>query len=131
MNKTEESVFDENEKEIVNLLINLGLSKNVSKTLVFLFRVKETIPVSIERNMDLRQPEVSVALKKLEEKGWVEKRNIKRGTRGRPMSSYKLSLSPEKIMDFLEEKKFDEIKKIKENVEKIRGIIEKNEGDNN
>ena len=131
MNKTEESVFDENEKEIVNLLINLGLSKNVSKTLVFLFRVKETIPVSIERNMDLRQPEVSVALKKLEEKGWVEKRNIKRGTKGRPMSSYKLSLSPEKIMDFLEEKKFDEIKKIKENVEKIRGIIEKNEGDNN
>lgn len=131
MNKTEESVFDENEKEIVNLLINLGLSKNVSKTLVFLFRVKETIPVSIERNMDLRQPEVSVALKKLEEKGWVEKRNIKRGTRGRPMSSYKLSLSPEKIMDFLEEKKLDEIKKIKENVEKIRGIIEKNEGDNN
>jgi len=47
------------------------------------------------------------------------------------MSSYKLSLSPEKIMDSIEEKKLDEIKKIKENVEKIRGIIEKNEGDNN
>lgn len=120
MNKTEESVFDENEKEIVNLLINLGLSKNVSKTLVFLFRVKETIPVSIERNMDIRQPEVSVALKKLEEKGWVEKRNIKRGTRGRPMSSYKLSLSPEKIMDSIEEKKEDEINKTKENIEKLR-----------
>ncbi|MBA3043769.1 ArsR family transcriptional regulator, partial [archaeon] len=116
MNKTEESVFDENEKEIVNLLINLGLSKNVSKTLVFLFRVKETIPVSIERNMNLRQPEVSVALKKLEEKGWVEKRNIKRGTRGRPMSSYKLSLSPEKIIDSIEEKKGNEFNEIKENV---------------
>ena len=120
MNKTEESVFDENEKEIVNLLINLGLSKNVAKTLVFLFRVKEAIPVSIERGVNLRQPEASVALKKLEEKGWVEKRNIKRGTRGRPLSSYKLSLSPEKIIDFLEEKKEDEFNKIKENVEKLR-----------
>ena len=120
MNKTEESLFDENEKEIVSLLINLGLPKNVAKTLVFLFRMKETIPVSIERGVNLRQPEVSVALKKLEEKGWVEKRNIKRGTKGRPMSSYKLAVLPEEIIDFLEEKKEDEIKKIKENVEKLR-----------
>ena len=120
MNKTEESVFYENDKETVRLLINLGLPKNVAKTLVFLFRMKETIPVSIERGVNLRQPEVSVALKKLEEKGWVEKRNIKRGTKGRPMSSYKLAVLPEEIIDFLEEKKEDEIKKIKENVEKLR-----------
>ncbi|MBU2565517.1 MAG: ArsR family transcriptional regulator [Candidatus Thermoplasmatota archaeon] len=123
MNKTEEILFDENNKETIRLLIMLGLSKNVAKTLVFLFRVKETIPVSIERNMDLRQPEVSVALKKLEEKGWVEKRNIKRGTKGRPLSSYKLSASPEKIIDFLEEKKENEINRIKENVEKLRRMI--------
>jgi predicted transcriptional regulator len=101
----------------------LGLSKNVAKTLVFLFKVNETIPVIIERNMDIRQPEVSVALKKLEEKGWVEKRNIKRGTRGRPLSSYKLSLSPEKIIDSIEEKKLDELNKTKENIEKLRGMI--------
>jgi predicted transcriptional regulator len=73
MKKTEEIAFDKNEEEVVNLLINLGLSKNVAKTLVFLFRVKETIPVSIERGVNLRQPEVSVALKKLEEKGWLKK----------------------------------------------------------
>ncbi|MDI6916734.1 MAG: ArsR family transcriptional regulator [Thermoplasmatales archaeon] len=120
MKKTEEPVFDKNEKETVRLLINLGLPKNVAKILVFLFGVKETIPVIIERNVNLRQPEVSVALKKLEEKGWVEKRNIKRGTKGRPLSSYKLSVSPEKIIDFLEEKKEDEINRIKENVEKLR-----------
>jgi predicted transcriptional regulator len=120
MKKTEEIAFDKNEEEVVNLLINLGLSKNVAKTLVFLFRVKETIPVSIERGVNLRQPEVSVALKKLEEKGWVEKRSIKRGTKGRPLSSYKLSVPPEKIIDFFEEKKLDEIDKTKENVEKLR-----------
>jgi len=93
--------------------------------------VKETIPVSIERGVNLRQPEVSVALKKLEEKGWVEKRSIKRGTKGRPMSSYKLSLSPEKIIDSIEKEKLDEINEIKKDVEKLRGMIEKNEGDNN
>jgi len=120
MKKTEEPVFDENEKEIIKLLITFGLPKNVAKTLAFLFGVKETIPVIIERNANLRQPEVSVALKKLEEKGWVEKRNIKRGTKGRPMSSYKLAVSPEEIIDFLEEKKENEIKKMKENVEKLR-----------
>ena len=120
MKKTEEPVFDENEKEIIKLLTTLGLPKNVAKTLAFLFRVKETMPVIIERNVNLRQPEVSVALKKLEEKGWVEKRNIKRGTKGRPMSSYKLAVSPEEIIDFLEEKKENEIKKMKENVEKLR-----------
>lgn len=123
MNKTEESVFDENDKETIRLLINLGLPKNVAKILVFLFRVKETIPVSIERGVNLRQPEVSVALKKLEEKGWVEKRNIKRGTKGRPLSSYKLSISSEKIIDSIEEKKEDEINKTKENIEKLREMI--------
>ena len=117
-----ETIPDENDKA-VQILINLGLSKNVAKTLVFLFRVKETIPVIIERNVNLRQPEVSVALKKLEEKGWVESRKIKRGTRGRPISSYTLSLSSEKIIDSIEEKKEDEIKKTKENIEKLRGMI--------
>ncbi len=114
---------DESEKETVSLLISLGLSKNVAKILVFLFRVKETIPVIIERNVNLRQPEVSVALKKLEEKGWGESRNIKRGTRGRPISSYRLLLSPEKIITSIEEKKEDEIKKTKENIKKLREII--------
>ncbi len=117
-----ETIPDENDKT-VQILMNLGLSKNVAKTLVFLFMVKETIPVIIERNVNLRQPEVSVALKKLEEKGWVEKRNIKRGTRGRPISSYRLSLSSEKIITSIEEKKGDEIKKTKKDIEKLREMI--------
>lgn len=86
----------------INLLIKAGLSKNVSKTLVCLTKKTETTSVEIEKATGLRQPEVSIAMQNLRNRDWVEKRDIKKEGKGRPVHAYKLSLSLDDIVDVLE-----------------------------
>ncbi|MCK5291718.1 MAG: ArsR family transcriptional regulator [Thermoplasmata archaeon] len=86
----------------INLLIKASLSKNVSKTLVCLTKKTETTSVEIEKATGLRQPEVSIAMQDLRNRNWVEKRDIKKEGKGRPVHAYKLSLSLDDIVDVLE-----------------------------
>ena len=63
--------FSEKEEEFANLLIDIGMKRNVAKVLVFLIYAKEATSRSIERGIDLRQPEVSLAIKYMAGQGWV------------------------------------------------------------
>ena len=62
--------FTEREEEFVSLLIGIGIKKHVAALLVFLANVPETSSRSIERGTDLRQPEVSIAMRYLMDRGW-------------------------------------------------------------
>ena len=74
------------------LLEEAGLKKHEAKTLAYLLEKKETISKDIERNMDLRQPEVCIALQKLQQKGWIKKYTQKTNNlKGRPTYIYKLA----------------------------------------
>ncbi len=64
-------VFTDKEEEFVNLLIKIGIKKTVAQTLVFLANTPEATSRELERGTDLRQPEVSIAIKYLDEQGWV------------------------------------------------------------
>lgn len=46
---------------------------------------------------DLRQPEVSVGMRDLVERGWVECEPIPREGKGRPMNRYRLIADPERL----------------------------------
>ncbi len=45
----------------------------------------------------LRQPEVSVGMRELVERGWVECEPIPRDGKGRPMNRYRLGVEPERM----------------------------------
>mgnify|MGYP001045596925 FL=1 len=62
-------LFTEKEEEFVNLLIEIGTRRNVAKMLVYLANIKEATSRDIERGTDLRQPEVSIAIKYLADQG--------------------------------------------------------------
>jgi predicted transcriptional regulator len=64
--------FTETEKEFANLLIKIGTKKNIAKVLVFLANTPEATPREIERGIDIRQPEVSIAIKYMAEQGWIK-----------------------------------------------------------
>ena len=68
----------EEQEELVNRLIKAGLQKNIAKTLVYVAGKEETKSREIESATDLRQPEVSIAMQELRERGWVTKRDIKK-----------------------------------------------------
>src|SRR3989337_766743 len=79
------------DETLVDLLIETGLSRNIAKTLVFLSKRDETMSVEIEKATGLRQPEVSIAMQELRRRKWVDKRDIKKEGKGRPLHAYPLA----------------------------------------
>ena len=64
--------FTDKEEEFANLLIEIGTKKNVAKVLVFLANTPEATSRAIERGTDMRQPEVSIAMKYLMNQDWIK-----------------------------------------------------------
>ncbi|MEM0350839.1 MAG: ArsR family transcriptional regulator, partial [Archaeoglobaceae archaeon] len=61
--------LSETDEKVVNLLTEAGLNKNIARVVVFLSKVGEAVSRDIERAANLRQPEVSLAMKELKEWG--------------------------------------------------------------
>lgn len=97
------------EEEISTLLTEIGIKRNVAKALVFLSQVEEATSREIERGTDLRQPEVSIAMRALKDREWIEDMENKAESKGRPVKIYQLSRPIGEIVDTIEEEKRKEI----------------------
>jgi predicted transcriptional regulator len=115
-------IFTEKEEEFVNLLSSIGTQKNVAKLLVYLGKLKEATSRDIEQGTDLRQPEVSIALRRLTERGWVDVHEQPQ-VRGRPLKVWNLALPVEKILDDIGREKRDELMHRMDLVQKIRTFV--------
>jgi len=112
------------EEELIDRLIKAGLQKNVARTLVFVAGRDETKSREIETATDLRQPEVSIAMQELRERGWVTKREIKKGGKGRPVHAYSLDKPMDEIIEEIEENERGRIAEIEENLEEIKELAD-------
>ncbi len=108
------------DENLVELLVNTGLPKNVAKTLAFLRKKEETTSVEIEVSTALRQPEVSIAMQELRRRKWVTKRDIKKEGKGRPVHAYRLSIPFDKIVEALEKDERKRIERIENNIELLK-----------
>jgi predicted transcriptional regulator len=115
-------VFTEKEEEFVELLVKIGTQKTIAKTLVYLAGLKKATSREIERGADLRQPEVSVAMKYLAGKGWVKSRQVNPEKKGRPIKVWNLNVPVEKILDAISREKQDELKSRLEMIRKVRNF---------
>lgn len=100
------------DEQAVELLVRTGLAKNVARALVFLSTREETTSVEIEKATGLRQPEVSIAMQELRRRKWVEKRDLKKEGKGRPVHAYRLAFPFDDIVDEIareEKRKIEEI----------------------
>lgn len=102
MNSPNYSTFTEREEEIVDILARLGIKKNIAKVVVYLSGVTEATSRMIERVTDLRQPEVSNTMRYLKENNWIEVREKKSESKGRPVKIYRLSKPINEITDKIE-----------------------------
>ncbi|MFP3871907.1 MAG: ArsR family transcriptional regulator [Candidatus Natronoplasma sp.] len=110
------------ERKLIERLIEAGLSKNVAKTLVYVGGKDETKSREIEEATSLRQPEVSIAMQELRERGWVTKRDIKKEGKGRPVHAYSLDKPMKKIIEEIEEEQIERIEEIEENTQMIKKL---------
>ena len=115
-------VFDDHDLEFIDILRNLNISRNVASTLAYLANVNEATSKDLELGSELRQPEVSIAMRELRTYGWLEEREIKKEGKGRPMKVYKLAVPMNEIVLHLEEKTKKEAEKTLYNIKKLKGI---------
>jgi len=111
------------DKEIIDLLIDMGVSKKTAKTLTYLSHVDESISRSIEENTNLRQPEVSTALKELRGRGWIEKQDIRKEGKGRPIHSYKMVVPFDRAVKTLLKEKKNEILEMQNTIKRLRELV--------
>lgn len=115
--------FSRGDEEIADLFWDIGVKRNTSRVLVLLLRDIDLTSRVIERVVDLRQPEVSIALSELIKRKWVKKVSQISENKGRPIIIYHLS---KKLDDILDELKKDIVgdyeEKVKE-IEKVRELL--------
>jgi predicted transcriptional regulator len=94
--------LDEKDEEIADALISLGLGRNVAMTLVYMQNTNAATTIELEHSARLRQPEVSIAMKQLKERDWVNEREEKKPGKGRPNKIYSLKVGFSDIIGQLE-----------------------------
>ena len=113
-------VFDITDDEFADTLMGLGLKRNVAKTLTFLRNGDKVTSRDIEIASDLRQPEVSTAMRELHGLKWVIVKEVKKPGKGRPFKIYQLDKNINTIIDHLGKQKVMESKTMMENIQKLK-----------
>ena len=109
-------------EEFASILMKIGLKRNVAKVLTYLAGVEEATSREIEMGSDLRQPEVSIAMREIRKLDWISERDEKNPGKGRPYRIYKLNRSLPEIVDYLETEKARESEQIMKQIERLKAL---------
>jgi predicted transcriptional regulator len=113
--------LDEKDQGIADALISLGLGRNAAIILAYLQNMKSAKSFDLERGANLRQPEVSIAVKQLKKHGWINERKDKKPGKGRPYKIYSLKIGFNEIIAQLENERK---KAVDESLAKIEQLKE-------
>ncbi len=114
--------LDEKDEEITDTLISLGLSRSVARILSYLQNKSEVTSIELEREAGLRQPEVSIAMRDLHERGWISEREEKKPGKGRPYKVYSLKVGFNKIIAELEKQQKKTVDEMQKNIKRLKGL---------
>jgi predicted transcriptional regulator len=114
--------LDEKDEEIADALIFLGMSRPIARTLSYLQHVDEATSVELEMGTGLRQPEVSIAMKELMERKWINEREEKKQGKGRPYKIYSLKIGFNEIIAHLEKQQKKAVDEAQEKIEQLKEL---------
>jgi predicted transcriptional regulator len=117
------SQFTKSEEELTDILMSLGYGRNVATTLTMLKSAKcEITATAIERKCGLRQPEVSITMRELIERGWVDENEQKKVGKGRPFKLYSLKVKFSTIITILENEQKLKAASANSRIEKLKRL---------
>ena len=117
-------VLDKGEGKAVQLFAELGMPKNLAKTLMYISQVDKCRSAEIEQGADLRQPEVSLAMQELRQRGWAEVQSFKKKKgKGRPIHVYKATMPLSQVIGEIEQEKAKEIEAVKDYMLDLKNIF--------
>ncbi len=114
--------LDEKDEEIADVLISLGMSRNVAKILSYLQAKNEATSMELEREAGLRQPEVSIAMRELKQRDWINKREEKKPGKGRPYKVYSLKVGFNKIIADLEKQQKKAVDEVQASIKRLKAL---------
>ncbi len=114
--------LDEKDEEIADALISLGLGRNVAMTLAYMQNTNAATTIELERSARLRQPEVSIAMKQLKERDWVNEREEKKPGKGRPNKIYSLKVGFNDIIAQLENQQRITVDEAQAKIERLKEL---------
>jgi len=126
MDKNNLYEFDSKDEKVIKTFTDLGMPRNLAKTLVYISNVDGCRSSEIEHQAGLRQPEVSVAMQELNRRGWIKKQDLRKKGKGRPVHLYTLSSPIDKIVETFEKEKMKEINDIKKDLDDLKNLLESN-----
>jgi predicted transcriptional regulator len=106
----------------VQCLQRLGINRNVARVITHLKSVNKEPSREIEMATDLRQPEISIAMRTLRENGWLAESEIKSIGKGRPLKFYALRATIDEIINYYEAEKNREYAKAMESIQRLREL---------
>ena len=115
-------VLDDDDEEFVDILIKQGLTRNTAKVLAYLKGVDTATSKDLEVGSDLRQPEVSIAMRELRADDWVDESDEKKPGKGRPYKVYSLNIPIGEIIMKLEAKKKIEVEESMKSIERLKAL---------
>jgi len=115
-------VLDEKDRDTIAALQTVGVRRNVATIIVYLKDLDEATSRDIEKGSELRQPEVSIAMRPLRQKGWIAERDVKGTGKGRPTRHYRLTMPIEDIIGHYEEMKRNESSRAMQSIQRLKEI---------
>jgi predicted transcriptional regulator len=112
--------LDEQDEEIADELISLDIIRPVARTLSYLLHVNETTSIELERGTGLRQPEISIAMRELKQRGWISEREDKKPGKGRPYKIYSLKVGFDEIIARIEKQQRKAADETRLRIERLR-----------
>jgi predicted transcriptional regulator len=114
--------LDEKDEEIADALISLGLGRNAALALAYMRNTNSTTSTDLERSTRLRQPEVSIAMRQLKERDWINEREEKKPGKGRPYKIYKLKVGFDDIIAQLEKQQIKAVEEVQAKIERLKKL---------
>jgi len=123
MSQNKRYKFTNQDEKVVKIFQELGMPRNLAKTLMYISHTDECRSADIERSANLRQPEVSIAMQELQKKGWITRRDLKKKGKGRPVHLYSLSYPIDEIIRNFEDEKIKQINEIKQDLNDLKNLL--------
>ncbi len=112
--------INEKSEKIADELISLGIKRPVAWTMSYLKNGNEVKSLELEKGTGLRQPEVSIVMRELKERDWINEREEKKPGKGRPYKVYSLKVGFDEIISQIEKEQRKAADVARSNIERLR-----------
>ena len=120
--QTTVKVLDEKDLEFIDALRSLEVPRNVAGLITYLANTNEATSREIEMGTNLRQPEVSIAMRTLRQNNWIDEREVRAPGKGRPMKVYKLRVPIQEIIQHYEVEKNNEAAETMQAIQRLKEL---------